>query len=90
MSRGRLDERTPLRGYRRKTKAFKIVTIQEGDSHSEAGMTMEPGDAETCLHVSISEANMSSPFRGMTGSGGKASSYRLLPTVYFLLPTTHC
>ena len=63
MSRGRLDERTPLRGYRRKTKAFKIVTIQEGDSHSEAGMT---------------------------GSGGKASSYRLLPTVYFLLPTTHC
>ena len=45
-------------------------------------MTMEPGDAETCLHVSISEANMSSPFRGMTGSGGKASSYRLLPTAY--------
>ena len=29
-------------------------------------MTMEPSDAETCLHVSISEANMSSPVRGMT------------------------
>ena len=32
-------------------------------------MTMEPSDAETCLHVSISEANMSSPVRGMTTSG---------------------
>ena len=29
-------------------------------------MTMEPSDAETCLHVSVSEANMSSPVRGMT------------------------
>ena len=27
---------------------------------------MEPSDAETCLHVSISEANTSGPFRGMT------------------------
>ena len=25
------------------------------------GMTTEPSDAETCLHVSISEANKSSP-----------------------------
>ncbi len=53
-------------------------------------MTMEPGDAETCLHVSISEANMSSPFRGMTGSGGKASSYCLLPTAYYPLLISYC
>ncbi len=32
-------------------------------------MTKEPSDAETCLHVSISEANKSDPFRGMTTSG---------------------
>jgi len=37
-------------------------------------MTMEPSDAETCLHVSISEANMSSPVRGMTC---KASAARM-------------
>jgi len=37
-------------------------------------MTMEPSDAETCLHVSISEANMSSPVRGMTS---KASAARM-------------
>ena len=37
-----------------------------GDSRSGAGMTTEPSDAETCLHVSISEANKSSPVRGMT------------------------
>ena len=30
------------------------------------GMTKEPSDAETCLHVSISEASKSSPVRGMT------------------------
>ena len=33
--------------------------MTEGDSRSKAGMTKEPSDAETCLHVSISEANMS-------------------------------
>ena len=37
----------------------KITITQEGDSCSEAGMTKEPNDAETCLHVSISEANKS-------------------------------
>ena len=42
-----------------------------GDSRSEAGMTKEPSDAETCLHVSISEANKSDPFRGMTCKGIK-------------------
>ena len=30
-------------------------------------MTAEPSDAETYSHVSISEANKSSPVRGMTG-----------------------
>ena len=29
-------------------------------------MTTEPSDAETCLHVSISEANKSGHVRGMT------------------------
>ncbi len=37
-------------------------------------MTKEPSDAETCLHVSISEANKSSPVRGMTS---KASAARM-------------
>ena len=37
-------------------------------------MTKEPSDAETCLHVSISEANKSDPFRGMTR---KASAARM-------------
>ena len=37
-----------------------------GDSRPRAGMTTEPSDAETCLHVSASEANKSSPVRGMT------------------------
>ena len=37
-----------------------------GDSRPGTGMTTEPGDAETCLHVSISGANNSSPVRGMT------------------------
>ena len=45
-------------------------------------MTMEPSDAETCLHVSISEANMSSPVRGMTS---KASAARMSNS--FLLPS---
>ncbi|SOD12799.1 hypothetical protein SAMN06298224_0873 [Fibrobacter sp. UWB16] len=36
-----------------------------------SGMTKEPSDAETCLHVSISEANKSDPFRGMTCKGIK-------------------
>ena len=31
-----------------------------------SGMTTEPSDAETCLHVSISEANKSGHVRGMT------------------------
>ena len=35
------------------------VTLKKGDSRSVAGMTKEPSDAETCLHVSISEANIS-------------------------------
>ena len=35
---------------------------------------MEPSDAETCKHVSISEANKSDPFRGMTR---KASAARM-------------
>ena len=34
-------------------------------------MTTEPSDAETCLHVSISDANKSSPVRGMTCKGIK-------------------
>ena len=37
-------------------------------------MTKEPSDAETCLHVSISEANKSDPFRGMTS---KVSAVRM-------------
>jgi len=44
-------------------------------------MTMEPSDAEICLHVSISEANMSGPFRGMT----RHKAHGLLLTAYFLL-----
>ena len=45
---------------------------------------MEPSDAETCLHVSISEANMSGPFRGMT----RHKAHCLLPSAYFLLCLT--
>ena len=37
-------------------------------------MTTEPSDAETCLHVSISEANKSSPVRGMTKSGNRGDN----------------
>ena len=43
-----------------------LFILEKGDSRSEAGMTKEPSDAETCLHVSISEANQSGPVRGMT------------------------
>ena len=48
-----------------------LFILEKGDSRSEAGMTKEPSDAETCLHVSISEANKSDPFRGMTCKGIK-------------------
>ena len=34
-----------------------LFILEKGDSRSEAGMTKEPSDAATCLHVSISEAN---------------------------------
>ena len=37
-------------------------------------MTTEPSDAETCLHVSISEANKSSPVREMTCKGDNATA----------------
>ena len=60
----------------------KINLIRKGDSRSAAGMTKEPSDAETCLHVSISEANKSDPFRGMTC---KASAARM--SYSFLLPS---
>ena len=45
---------------------------ESGDSRSVAGMTKEPSDAKICLHVFISEANKSSPVRGMTSSGNAA------------------
>ena len=52
----------------------KATSCQVLSARSAAGMTKEPSDAETCLHVSISEANKSDPFRGMTC---KASAARM-------------
>jgi len=43
----------------KKRKQHRNQVATEGDSRSVAGMTKEPSDAETCLHVSISEANKS-------------------------------
>ncbi len=50
------------------------IIKRDGGSRSEAGMTTEPSDAETCLHDSISEANKSSPVRGMTCKGDNATA----------------
>ena len=46
-------------------------------------MTMEPSDAETCLHVSISEANMSSPVRGMTRESRRGMTVKAAEAAIF-------